>query len=158
MDYETARVYLGRVSPEALGERVEVGIPIRTGTHHTIALYGRTLDGEHRESWHRGHPTRMGDLKIEAQVGDVLYQRTTSPASAVPLERYGTVLGDHEIDWGSDADWAVDFGPMGDATRRGLRSPTASPSIKRGRVTTSDGQEAVGGAVEGAESAGGGSG
>ncbi len=158
MDYETARVYLGGMSPEAFGKRVEVGIPLRTGTHHTIALYERTPEGEHRESWREVRPTRIGDLKIEAQIGDVVYQRTTSPASAAPLERYGAILGDHEIDWGSDADWIVDFGPVGDATRRGLRSPTAFPDIKRGRVTASDGEEVVGGAVEGAESAGGGSG
>lgn len=158
MDYETAHVYPGHMSPDALGERVEVGVPMRTGTHHTIALYERAPDGEHRESWRGGHPTRMGDLEIEARVGDVLYQRTTSPASAGALERYGMVLGDHEIDWGSDADWVVDFGPMGDATRQGLRSPTASPDVKRGRVTASDGAEVVGGAVEGTESAGGGSG
>ncbi len=158
MDYETARVYLGRMSPEALGDWVEVGVPMRTGTHHTIALYKQTPDGEHRESWRGGHPTSITDLEIKAQVGDVVYQRTTSPASAVPLERYGTVLGYHEIDWGSDADWVVDFGPVGDATRRGFRGPTAFPDIKRGRVTSSDGEEVVGGAVEGAESAGGGSG
>jgi len=158
MNYETARLYLGGMSPEAFGERVEVGIPLRTGTHHTIALYERTPEGEHRESWREVRPTRIGDLEIEAQIGDVVYQRTTSPASAVPLERYGTVLGDQEIDWGSDADWIVDFGPVGDATRRGLRSPTAFPDINRGRVTASDGEEVVGGAVEGAESAGGGSG
>ena len=158
MDYETACVYLGDMSLEAFGKRVEVSIPLRTGSYHTIARYERTPDGEHRESWRRGHHTRVVDLEIEARVGDVVYQRTTSPASAVALERYGMVLGDHEIDWGSDADWVVDFGPMGNATRRGLRSPTASPNVKRGRVTSPDGAEVVGGAVEGAESAGGGSG
>lgn len=158
MDYQTACVYLGGVSPEAFGERVEVGIPLRTGSYHIIARYERTPDGEHRESWREGYPTRVVDLEIEAQIGDVVYQRTTSPASAVLLERYGAVLGNHEIDWGSDADWVVDFGSMGEVTRRGLRSPTASPGVKRGRVTTSDGEEVVGGAVEGAESAGGGSG
>lgn len=148
MDYETARAYFGRMKPGALGERVEVGVPMRTGTYHTIALYEWISDEEHQESWREGHPTRVRDLRIEARVGDVVYQRTTSPASAMPLERYGTVLGDHEIDWGSDADWIVDFGPMGDVTRRGLRSPTASPYVKRGRVTASDGEEVVGGAVE----------
>ncbi len=158
MDYETACASLARMDPEALGGRVKVGVPIRTGTHHTVALYEQTANGEHRESLRKSQLTSIRDLEIEARVGDVVYQRATSPASAVPLERYGAVLGDHEIDWGSDADWVVDFGPMGDATRRGLRSPTASPDVKRGRVTSSEGEEVVGGAVEGAESAGGGSG
>lgn len=148
MNYETARASLRRMDSETLGERVEVGVPVRTGTHHTVALYERGPNGDYRESWRRSHPTRIRDLEIEARVGDVVYQRTTSPASAVVLERYGAVLGDHRIDWGSDADWVVDFGPMGDVTRRGLRSPTASPDIKRGRVTTSDDEEVVGGAVE----------
>lgn len=158
MDYEMACSSLARMDSETLGVRVKVGVPIRTGTHHTIALYEQTASGEHRVSWRKSQLTRVRDLEVEARVGDIVYQRTTSPASATPLERYGTVLGDCQIDWGSDADWVVDFGSMGDATRRGLRSPTASPHVKRGWVTSPDGEEVVGGAVEGAESAGGGSG
>lgn len=158
MDYETAREYLKRMNPEALDERVKVRIPIQTGTYHTITLFKQASNGEYRQSWRRSYSTRVQDLEIEAQVGDIVCQRTTSPASAVLLERYGAVRGDRGIDWGSDADWVVDFGPMGDATRRGLRSPTASPDIKHGRIIAPDGEEVVGGAVEGTESAGGGSG
>lgn len=158
MDYETAHKYLKHMSLKALGERVKVRIPIRTGTHHTITLFQQASDGEYLQGWRRSYRTRVQDLEIEAQVGDLVCQGSTSPASAAPLERYGVVTGNHAIDWGSDADWVIDFGPMGDATRRGLRSPTASLDVKRGRIIAPDGEEAVGGAVEGTESAGGGSG
>lgn len=159
MNYETARAYARRVSDGSSRERVVVEVPVRTGTHHTIVLFERDSEGNHSESWRDGFPSRMRDVELEARVGDIVYQRTTSPASGDVLERYGVVRGDHDIDWGVDADWVVDFGPMGDVTRRGLRGPSASRPMKRGRTTAAPGKEVVGGAVPGAGStAGGGSG
>ncbi len=148
MNYETARAYVGRVYPKAPEERVSVTIPISTGTHHTIAVYERTPTGEYGEIWHEEYPSRIRELEIETKIGNIVFQHTTSPASAELLERYGVVVGDHRVDWGSDADWVVDFGPMGEVTRRGLRAPTSSFSVDRSRSVAAHGKETVGGAVE----------
>ena len=158
MDQMTAHAQSERVMLQEPGVRVRVGVPLRTGTHHTVALFGPNPSDGYEEVWRERYPSRVRDLEVEAEVGSIVYQRTTSPASAEVLERYGVVLGDGRVDWGSDADWVVDFGPMGDVTRRGLRSPSASFVVQRGRLLSRDGEEAVGGAVEGTESAGGGSG
>ncbi len=149
MNEPTARSYVERGKPENLGDGVNVGVPLRTGSHHTIVLFTRANDGGYVEGYNGKHPSAMDDLELSARVGDIIYQRTTSPASAGVLERYGVVVGERGMDWGSDADWVVDFGPMGDVTRRGLRSPTASVPEHRGRIIAPSGEEAVGGAVEG---------
>lgn len=150
MNEETARSYVERRIPKNLGDGVNVGVALRTGSHHTIVLFSRENGGEYVKGYNGKHPSAMRDLEIAARVGDVIYQRATSPASAQVLERYGMVLGSWHIDWGTDSDWVVDFGPMGDVTRRGLRSPTSSPRIKRDRVFSPDGEEATGGATENA--------
>lgn len=149
MNDDTARSYGGRMRQEGLGAGVSVGVPLRMGTHHTITVLSRESGGEYGEGCSVKHPSRMRALEVEARVGDIIHQRVTSPASAGVLERFGVVLGEERIDWGSDADWVVDFGPMGDVTRRGLRSPSASYSPQRGRIVGSSGEEVVGGAVPG---------
>lgn len=149
MNDDVARAYAARLAPNAGGTRVRVRIQLNTGTHHTLALLGAATNGGYEEVWREGYPTRMRDVELDAPVGGIVHQRTTSPASAEVLERYGVVVEDGTVDWGSDADWVVDFGPAGDTTRRGLRSPTASIRVKRGRVFAPSGDEVVGGAVEG---------
>jgi hypothetical protein len=156
MNYEAAHArarHLHSASPE---ERVVVEVPVRNGTHHTITLFERTRTGEYEQAWSEKTPTRLAGIEIRARVGDIVYQRSTSPASGDPLERYGVVAGDGHIDWGADADWVVDFGPMGDATRRAPRKPV-SPFRSR-LFAPSSSEEVVGGAVrEAASTSGGGS-
>lgn len=150
MNYDTARAYAKRLVPEVRNDRIKVRVPVKTGTHHKVVLLEGTPTGAYEESWRKKCPSAVRDLEIEANVGSIVYQQTTSPASAEPLERYGVVLGNRHIDWGSDADWVVDFGPMGDVTRRGMRSPSSSFRVQRGRVLTPGGDgENVGGAAEG---------
>ncbi len=149
MNAKLALACADRRASEGPAKRVTVGIPLRTGTHHTIALLRRGPDGACAVISREGYGTRFGDLELEAEVGTVVYQRTTSPSSAETLERYGVVSGERRLDWGSDADWVVDFGPSRDVTRRGLRSPTASFQVHRGRVISPEGEEVVGGAAQG---------
>ncbi len=160
MNYKAAHTYARRITPETLGTRVKVAVPVNAGTHHTIIVFGRTQNGgEYEERWRESYPSQVRDLEIDVEIGSIVYQRTTSPASGETLERYGVVCGDRHIDWGSDADWIVDFGPMGDVTRRGLRSPSSYFRVKRERILAPTGEEAVGGAVEEAgHTSGGGSG
>lgn len=134
MNDEAARLYAKRMSTERLGERVSVEVSLATGSHHSIVVFARREDGEYEEGPRDGYASGPRALVLEAGVGDIVYQRTTSPANAEVLERYGVVLGERRTDWGSDADWVVDFGPMGDATRRGLRGPTASAEPRRDGV------------------------
>jgi hypothetical protein len=148
MNYEAAYTYVGHIAPKVLDTRVKVAVPTNTGTHHTIVLFRRTSDGEYEESWRESCPSQVRDLEIDAEIGSIVYQRTTSPASGETLERYGVVCGDRCIDWGSDADWIVDFGPMGDVTRRGLRSPSSYFRVKRERILAPTGEEAIGGVME----------
>lgn len=149
MNYETARTYARRIAPETLDTRVKVTVPVNTGTHHTIIIFGRTLNGEeYEESWRESCPSQVQDLEIDAEIGSIVYQRTTSPASGEILERCGVVCGDRYIDWGSDGDWVVDFGSMDDVTRRGLRGPSSYFRAKRARVVAPTGEEAAGGAVQ----------
>ena len=148
MDYKAARAYARRIAPEKLGTRVKVSVPINAGTHHTIALLRRDSNGEYEQDWRGSYPSGVRALQVGAETGSVVYQRTTSPASAEALERYGVVRGDGRVDWGSDADWIVDFGPMGDVTRRGLRSPSSHLRVKPGRVLAPTGEEVAGGTVE----------
>ncbi len=149
MDAKLARVCADHAAREAGNGRIIVGVPLGTGSHHTVALLRRGSDGGYAEAWRESYPTRIGELEVETEVGAILYQKTTSPSSAEVLERYGVVLGELRVDWGSDADWVVDFGPSGDVTRRGLRSPTSSLRMHRGRITSPEGEEVVGGAAEG---------
>lgn len=156
MNYEAALTYAAHQAPAKAGETVTVSVPINTGTHHTVSILERTSNGEYEETRRDRYPSGPRQVEIVANAGDIIHQRTTSPASADPLERYGVVLDNHHVDWGSDADWVVDFGPMGAVTRR-KHNPW--PRVKRGRVITPHGEEAVGGAVQEAGStAGGGSG
>jgi hypothetical protein len=160
MNYETARTYARRIAPETLDTRVKVTVPVNTGTHHTIIIFGRTPNGgEYEESWRESCPSQVRDLEIDVKLGSIVYQRTISPASGETLERYGVVNSDRHVDWGSDADWVTDFGPVGDVTRQGLRSPSSHSRAKRERILAPTGEEAVGGAVEEAgHTSGGGSG
>jgi hypothetical protein len=148
MNYEAAHTYAGRMASETLDTRVKVPVPINTGTHHTIVLFRRSPNGEYEESWRECCPSQVQDLEIDAEIGSIVYQRTTSPASGEILERYGVVCGERHVDWGSDADWVADFGPMGDVTSRGLRSPSSYFRAKRERILAPTGEEAVGGVVE----------
>jgi hypothetical protein len=160
MNYKAAHTYARRIIPETLDTRVKVAVPVNTGTHHTIVIFGRTPNGgEYKERWRESCPSQVRDLEIDAEIGSIVYQRTTSPACGEPLERYGVVNSDRHVDWGSDANWLADFGPVGDVTRRGLRSPFSHSRAKRERIFASTGEEAVGGAVEEAgHTSGGGSG
>lgn len=158
MNDDVARAYAARLAPNGGGARVRVRIQLNTGTHHTLALLGTAANGGYEEVWREGYPTRMRDVELDAPVGGIVHQRTTSPASAEVLERYGVVVEDGTVDWGADADWVVDFGPVGDTTRRGLRSPTASVRENRGRTFAPSGEAADGGAVEGSGTASHGSG
>lgn len=159
MNDEAARSYVERMNQRDLGAWVNVKVPLAVGSHHTIVVFSRESGGEYSESYSGKHPSGVRGLDLDLRIGDIIYQRVTSPASAQTLERYGAVLRDHHVDWGSDADWVVDFGPMGDVTRRGLRSPSSSIKAQRGRVLTPQGEEAVGGAVPGVGgTSGGGSG
>ncbi len=88
MDAKLARACADHTASEGITDRVTVGIPLRTGTHHTIALLRRGPDGDYAEISREGYRTRFGDLEVE--VGTIIYQRTTSPSSAETLERYGT--------------------------------------------------------------------
>lgn len=149
MNCEAAQTYAARMDSANVGKRVRVSVPLNTGTHHTVVLLERGSNGEYKESWRARYPSRLSVVEMDAKAGDIVYQRTTSPASADVLERYGVVRGDRDVDWGVDADWVVDFGPMGDVTRRGLRSPSASRDARRDRTTTARGkQDVVGGAVQ----------
>ena len=160
MNYEEAHAYTDRMESEALDTRVRVAVPISTGTHHTIVIFGRTPNGEeYEESWRESCPSQVRDLEIDVEIGSIVYQRTTSPASGKTLERYGVVSSDRRVDWGPDADWVTDFGPVGDVTRRGLRSPISHSRAERERILAPTEEEAVGGAVEEAgHTSGGGSG
>lgn len=149
MDAKYAYDYADRVASEEVDERVMIGVPLRTGTYHTVILLLKDSNGRYAETWRESCRTQIEDFEVEAKVGALVYQRTTSPASAGVLERYGVVIGEGRVDWGSDADWVVDFGPCGDVTRRGLRSPTSSFRVQRGRVLSTEGEEVVGGAAEG---------
>ncbi|AHY47312.1 Hypothetical Protein RradSPS_2029 [Rubrobacter radiotolerans] len=149
MNGDVARAYAASMTSDKGASRVRVSIQLNTGTHHTLALLESTGEDGLKEVWRESFPTRMEAVELDAPVGGIVHQRTTSPASAEVLERYGVVLGDGILDWGTDADWVVDFGPVGDATRRGLRSPTASFNVKRGRTFAPSGDEVAGGAVEG---------
>ena len=160
MNYEAARTYAKRIIPETPDTRVTVAVPVNTGTHHTIAIFGRTPNGgEYEEIWRESCPSQVRDLEIDVEIGSIVYQRTTSPVSGKTLERYGVVSSDRRVDWGPDADWVTDFGPVGDVTRRGLRSPFSHSRAERERIVAPTEEEAVGGAVEEAgHTSGGGSG
>ena len=160
MNYEVARTYARRIIPQTLDKRVKVTVPVNTGTHHTIVIFERTPNGgEYEESWRESYPSQVRDLEIDVEIGSIVYQRTTSPGSGETLERYGVVNSARHVDWGSDAEWVPDFGPMGDVTRRGLRSPSSYSRAKRERILAPTEEEAVGGAVEEAgHTSGGGSG
>lgn len=125
------------------GEEVTVSITIATGTYHRLTLYRRASDGSYEQAWSDGYPSRVGGVELEADTGSIIQQRTVSPASADPLERYGVVLPEGKVDWGTEADWGVDFGPVGAVTHPGPHSLT-SP-VRRGRVFTPHGDEVVGG-------------
>ena len=155
MNGEAARLYTERIKQGNLGAWVSVGVPLTTGSYHRVMIYSRGSDGDYEESFSDQHPSRLRELELEVRVGDIIYQRVTSPASANVLERYGVVLGDRHIDWGSDADWIVDFGPMGDVTRRGLRSPASSYRAQQGRTISPAGNEVVGSASQSAGTSGG---
>lgn len=126
MNDEAARLYVERMNQKGLGVPASVKAPLTAGSHHTIVVFSREPGGEYSESYSGKHPAGVRGLDLDLRAGDIVYQRVTSPASAQTLERYGVVLGDDNVDWGVDADWVVDFGPMGDVTRRGLRSPSSS--------------------------------
>lgn len=155
MNDEAARLYVERMNQEDIGAWVSARVPLTTGSHHTIVVFSRESDGKYSESFSGKHSAGMRDFELEVRVGDIVYQRVTSPASANVLERYGVVLGDQHIDWGSDADWVVDFGPMGDVTRRGLRSPASSYRAQRGRAIAPSGEEVVGAASQSTGTSGG---
>ena len=133
---------------ETLDTRDKAPVPIDMGTPHTMVLFGRTPNGEYEESWRESYSSQFRNLEIDAEIGNIVYQRTTSPVSGETLERYGMVRGDRHVDWGSDADWIVDFGPMGDVTRRGLCSPPSHFRAMRERILAPTGEEAVRGVVE----------
>lgn len=148
MNREAVAAYIMTMDPAESGGKVRVRVPIHTGTRHTITVYHPTANGVYEAAWRQKHASHVKDLEIEAGIGDIVVQRTISPSSADALERSGVVAGECCIDWGTDADWVVDFGPMGDVTRRGLRSPTASFAADRRRMVAT-GTEVSGGAVEG---------
>ena len=127
------------------GEKVTVNVTIATGTYHRLSLYGRTSDGLYELVWSEGYPSKVGGVEIEAEAGSILRQRTVSPASAEPLERYGVTLPEGKVDWGAQSGWGVNFGPVGSVTHPGPHSPT-SP-VRRGRVFAPHGAEVAGGAV-----------
>ena len=160
MNYKAAHTYARRITPETLGTRVKVAVPVNAGTHHKIIVFGRTQNGgEYEERWRESYPSQVRDLEIDVEIGSIVYQRTTSPASGEALERYGVVNSNRHVDWGSDANWVTDFGPVGYVTRRGLRSPFSNSRATRERIFAPTEEEAVGGAVEEAgHTAGGGSG
>lgn len=156
MNYEAARLRARNLPAAAIGERVTVSIVARAGTHHILSRFSGGPEGEHEQSWSEKVPARIADVVLEAQVGDIIYQRSISPARAQALERYGVVTAEGHLDWGSDANPTLDFGPMGDVTRR---SPRRALSPFRSRLIAPDGLEAVGGAVRDAGgTSGGGSG
>lgn len=155
MDHETANIYVRQMTPDRIGERAKVGVPLRTGSHHVITLYGRTQDGEYKEVLRQKYSSQYPDLEIDAHTGDIIQQRTTSPAYGGVLERYGVVRGPNFIDWGSDASWPVDFGPIGDTTRRSYRSPVTPEQRKR---INPGGPPVSGGATRGSRGTSGGSG
>jgi hypothetical protein len=45
MNFEAARTYAKRIIPETPDTRVTVAVPVNTGTHHTIVVFGRTPNG-----------------------------------------------------------------------------------------------------------------
>lgn len=136
MDYGTAII-----------RTTQIEVAIDTGTHHKLTLYGGSPDGGYEELWSKVYPSRVSGLQIEATAGSIIHQRALSPASSEPLERYGVILPQGNVDWGTQADWVIDFGPVGTTTRRGLQSSTSSAPVKRGRVFAPHGEEVVGGAV-----------
>lgn len=144
MDYDKATVNAGGTGEN---QKVSVTIATATGTHHSLTLYERAANGRYEPIWSEGYPSRAGGLRLTAEVGSIVHQRATSPASAEPLERYGVVLPEGRVDWGADVVWEADFGPVGDVTRRGLRSLASSFSVDRGRSVAPHGEEVTGGAV-----------
>lgn len=128
-------------------EKSRVKVVLATGTHHRLTLYRKSPEGRYTQDWTEEYPSAVGGMEIEAGAGSIVYQRMVSPAIADPLERYGVILPDGKVDWGTETDRVVDFGPVGVATRRGVNRPAASISAKRGRVFAPHGEEVVGGAV-----------
>lgn len=142
MEYRMAQA---RARGIETGEKVTVNVTIATGTYNRLTLYGIGSDGRYEQDWSESYPSKVGGVEIEAEAGSILKQRTVSPASAEPLERYGVVLPEGKVDWGTQVDWGVDFGPVGSVTHPGPHSP-ASPA-RRGRVFAPHGEEVAGGAV-----------
>ena len=86
MDYKPAHTLVGHTDPKVLGEKVRVGSS-QYRFPPTIILHERTPNREYRESWRRNYPTQVRPVEIDASVGRIVHQRTTSPASAGVLER-----------------------------------------------------------------------
>lgn len=144
MDFRTAKLRAGGYEP---GEKVKVGVDLATGTLHRLTLYRKIPNGSYEKSREEGYPSRAGQVELDAEAGNIVHQRTLSPASAEPLDRYGVVLPGGRLDWGTEVGRLVDFGPVGSATRPGFHAPAPAIPVSRGRVFVGKGDEVVGGAV-----------
>lgn len=138
-----------RAAHEEMGKSVKVWIDIATGTHHRGAIYVKSLSGSYERVWAEGHSSGVGRLRIEAEAGSLLDQRAISPAISAPLERYGLILPEGNVDWGYQADWGTGSGPVGFKSQRGWQSPASSLPVERGRVFAPHVKEFVGNATSG---------